>query len=108
MSPNIKHKAHYPFPLVQDLVRHGHWISTKTVNMSAVALGFHPQTEIPKAILRLTNHHLIKSVEDTRIKGRWQDAYSLSYEGHQLYIKFTVDMASQKVLLVLSFKENIS
>jgi len=75
---------------------------TGTALRSAAALGF-GRTEIVGIIQTMQREHFYKSMTayaDTRV---WHDVYRVPSPAGMLYVKFTVDVGTE--FLLLSFKE---
>ncbi len=100
MAINVKNKAHYPLEEVRRLIEERAVIvSRRNALYPAFELGFSRES-VYACILQLTPQNLLKSTEDWREKGLWQDAYRTSFEGEELYIKLQIKhVAGQKVIV---------
>ncbi len=103
MTINVKNQAHYPLEEVKRLVKERAVIvSRHNALYPAFELGFSREL-IYECMLQLTPRNLLKSTEDWREKGLWQDAYRTSLEGEEVYIKLQVRLLGEQKVIVTSF-----
>lgn len=100
-----RRRPHYPLKRIKaafaDPARMNRTMSAAA---GAEALGM-DEHAVVDVIARLEVRDFHKSMRSELDPSLWQDVYRPFVEGSELYVKFTLDMQGQ--LLLLSFKENL-
>jgi motility quorum-sensing regulator/GCU-specific mRNA interferase toxin len=92
----------YSLAEIQEKVRSGAFIVTRTASDTAGDLGF-DEGEIVRCVLALSRTEFYKSMASQSVLGEWQDVYRPVYDGIQLYVKLQISGVG--VAVVISFKE---
>ncbi len=99
-----KSKPTYLLKIVQDLIKQGHYLLTKTSERDAHFLGL-SKDDVGDVMLKLTPRDFYKSTTEFYAHAIWQDVYKITRKRIKLYIKFKITN-DRTILVITSFKQD--
>ncbi|SOE35314.1 type II toxin-antitoxin system MqsR family toxin [Delftia acidovorans] len=104
-----KGRPHHKLDYIQNLVRQGNVLATKTAQDTAAKLGIRTPEQIHAVVLELTTDDFDKSMTTYADHRQWQDVYKPdNFEWGALYVKLMVqknDDGQDVLALIVSMKE---